>query len=105
MSRGTKLVSFLVLAAALAGGVSVLIESRRERGQFKQVDCALRSVRGPTTELSTRWQIGVAVIRPQQIRFRRTIGGVRFLPGRRVELTVRLVRPTQAVAGWRSALA
>ncbi|GAA3552223.1 hypothetical protein GCM10022197_04010 [Microlunatus spumicola] len=88
VARGRWLVPIIaVLFVASVSAVVVGLVRRRDDARDRhQVDCSLRVVEGAVDGLTSRWRSGAAVIEQGEIRFRRMVGGVRFLPGRRVDL-------------------
>lgn len=101
-ARGRWLVPIItVLFVASAGAVVVnLLRRRNDARDRHQVDCSLRVVEGAVDGLTTRWRGGAAVVEQGEIRFQRMVGGVRFLPGRRVDLDVARVGPRLGPTTW-----
>lgn len=95
----------VLLLASGGAGVLVLLGRRHDLRDRHQVDCSLRVVEGACAGLTSRWRGGAAVIEQGEIRFRAMAGGVRFLPGRRVDLDVARVGPRLGPTAWADARA
>lgn len=92
--------AFLLTIGATVLG---LVRRRDDARDRHQVDCSLRVVEGTCPGLTARWRGGAAVIERSGIRFQRTVGGVRFLPGQRVDLDAVQVGPRRGPTAWADA--
>ena len=82
-----------------AGGAVVGRAGRYQ--QKRQVECGLRIVDGAQVGLGTRFRHGLATLEPGAILFVPCLGGVRFLHGNPVRVSVVAVdRSDQRSVGW-----
>lgn len=94
----------VLLLLSIGATMSDLLRRRNDSRDRHQVDCSLRIVEGACPGLTFQWRSGAAVIEQCEIRFQRMIGGVRFLPGRRVDLDKVQVGPRLRSTSWADAM-
>ena len=103
LDRAVPTLGFLFLLS-IGATLLDLLRRRNDARDRHQTDCSLRMVRGTCPGLTSRWRSGAAVIERSEIRFQRMIGGVRFLPGRRVNLDLVQIEPRLDPTSWADAM-
>jgi hypothetical protein len=104
-ARGRWLIPVIAVLFVVSSVATVLslVRRRNDVRDRHQVDCSLRVVEGACSGLTSQWRGGAAVIEQGEIRFRRMASGVRFVPGRRIDLEVVRVGPRLGPTTWADA--
>lgn len=93
----------MLFIAFIGASVIAFLRRRDDARHRHQVDCSLEVVEGAVVGLTSRWRGGAAVFDQGEIRFRRMVGGLHFLPGRQVDLEVMRTGPRRGPPAWADA--